>query len=400
MDEKEKKEENPTAIEKPEVKAQAVDPTVQALKVMQEQIEQANARKAEDEKRQADINAAIEATVKAAMQSAPAEKGGGFARMNLKTQRGDSQEKAFWYWARTGDKGAYKADVFLGEGDEEQGGAVVPASFYNKIVARKAEASIIRKAPATILTVSNKTVNIPIQKAGVVEAAPVATNESYNATAVAADQNQVEPIDNQAITLVKYTRIHRLSDELLSDQQANLEEFLSGFVGQAFGLHENSLAFTYNTATSATYGSTKGYDAAAAAVAAADVVGLYGSLLDAYIDGSCWVMAPATYAAILSIQDEPFSFQNTPAGQLGSRSLMGQPVYTTAAMQAIGATNKSILFGNFRAGFMVAESSPMTVRRLTEVYAPYGQVGFLFAQRIGTAVVNANAINHLLHATG
>jgi len=68
-------------------------------------------------------------------------------------------------------------------------------------------------------------------------------------------------------------------------------------------------------------------------------------------------------------------------------------------MSAIGAGLKSVLFGNLNAGFMVAESSPMTVRRLNERFADTGQVGFLFAQRIGTCVVNGAAMNHLLHPT-
>jgi len=206
---------------------------------------------------------------------------------------------------RTGDKGAYKANVYLGENDDEQGGAVVPAAFYNQIVQRRAEASIIRRAPASIIRVSNKTVNIPVESA-TAEAAPASTNESYDATAVAADQNAIEPIDTNTITLVKYTRLHRLSDELLEDRQADIEGFLASRVGRAFGVFENTLSFTAATATGAVYGSTKGKDAAAAsAIAAGDVVGLYGSLLSEYLDQAVWVMKPATYAAILPLPGIP-----------------------------------------------------------------------------------------------
>jgi HK97 family phage major capsid protein len=388
MDEKEKNDETKTAPEITDIQ--------QGLAEILEQkkADRVAAQKREENKK--NITNTLAEMVDEAMKAAPVSNDGGPALL-LKTGRGDNENKAFWHWMRTGDKGAYKATVYLGEGDDEQGGAVVPNAFYSQIIQRRAEASIIRRAPASIITVSNKTVNIPVEGA-TAETAPASTNESYDATAVSADQNQVEPVDTKSITLVKYTRLHRLSDELLSDAQADITGFLAARVGRAFGVYENTLSFTYNTATSATYGSTKGKDAAAAtSVAVGDVIGLYGSLLTEYLDQAVWVMAPATYTAILSLQGDPFSFMATPAGTAGNPTIMGRPVYTTASMQAIAATAKSVLFGNLNAGFMVAESSPMTVRRLNERFADTGQVGFLFAQRIGTVVTNAAAIQHLLH---
>jgi HK97 family phage major capsid protein len=395
MDENKEVKETP----KPAPVKAEVDMGQSVLEKLQEEMRLANEAKQKEAEKNAQLEQNIKAFVQEAMKNAPPIKGAAPAYLS-KTGRGDGEMKAFDYWMRTGDKGAYKTDVFLDEATDENGAAVVPAAFYSEIVQRRAEASIIRKAPASIITVSNKTFNIPVEGA-TAESAPASTNESGGSTAVAADQNAVAPVDTKSITLVKYTRLHRVSDELLSDQQANLVQFLSDRVGRAFGVWENTLCFTYNTATGAVAGSTQGKEAAAAAaIAAGDVVGLYGSLLDAYVDGSCWVMAPATYAAILALTGSPFSFQNTPAGQLGGRSIMGQPVYTTAAMQAIGGGNKSVLFGNLRAGFMVAESSPMVVRRLNEAYAVNGQVGFLFSQRIGSQTVNAAALQHMIHPTG
>ena len=65
----------------------------------------------------------------------------------------------------------------------------------------------------------------------------------------------------------------------------------------------------------------------------------------------------------------------------------GLPAMTTNAT----ATDPSVMFGDFNAGYMIADRRQVTVQRLDERFAEEGKVGFLFSERCGGDVVRAKA---------
>lgn len=72
-------------------------------------------------------------------------------------------------------------------------------------------------------------------------------------------------------------------------------------------------------------------------------------------------------------------------------TLLNRPVYTSAFMPALAAGAKSILFGDL-SYYWVADRQGRSFRRLGELYAPTGQVGFLATQRVDGRLILPEAV--------
>jgi HK97 family phage major capsid protein len=166
------------------------------------------------------------------MKTYPASNGGarqgsGFEFKEVQIDASKNELKHFWDYIRTGRQQEYiKTAVALNEADAEQGGVLIPTDFYNKIVAKRDEISIMRSAGATVIQTSLKTVDIPVE--GVREAKFVVPGE-----ATAYDENAVEPFDKVTASILKYTRLVKMSEELVEDQAANLEPFFADRLSDA-----------------------------------------------------------------------------------------------------------------------------------------------------------------------
>jgi HK97 family phage major capsid protein len=385
--------------EVPEVKAA---PEMTVLNKIADEMKRQSEEAAKKAEADSALKAKIAEIVYATKQNAPIIDRAGPA-LNLKTKPGDDENKAFWYWMKTGDKGAYKTSYYESEAVEDEGGAVVPADFYNRIIAKRDIGSIVRMAGAEIYNTNRNVVNIPVEQTR--EGAPVVTAESQTSTQTSYSVNAVQtPLDLLPVTARKYTRLHLVSEEMLDDNQASFEKFLGDRIGRSFGLLENTL-FLQGTNSGqpmgAMYSSTKGKDAAAAsAVSAADVLGLYYSLTQPYRDGAAWVMRGATEGAIRALAGNNFSFGNTPSASVGAtglNTLVGNNrVFNTDEIVALSTSTKSILFGNF-AFYTIVQRQSVTIKRLTERYAEVGQIGFLAAERVGGVITQAEAFMHLLN---
>jgi HK97 family phage major capsid protein len=60
-------------------------------------------------------------------------------------------------------------------------------------------------------------------------------------------------------------------------------------------------------------------------------------------------------------------------------------------MADIGANTYPILVGDFGAGYRIRDRAGITIQRLVERYAEYGQTGFLIKRRTGGKTVMAEA---------
>ena len=75
-------------------------------------------------------------------------------------------------------------------------------------------------------------------------------------------------------------------------------------------------------------------------------------------------------------------------------TILGRPVKTSAFMPAIGASQKTIAFGDFQY-YWIADRQGRSFRRLNELYAANGQVGFLGTQRVDGKLILPEAIKVL-----
>lgn len=127
------------------------------------------------------------------------------------------------------------------------------------------------------------------------------------------------------------------------------------------------------------------------------LIDLVQTLRSPYRQGAVFVMNSATAAAVRKFKtaDGAFMFQpSLAAGQ--PATLLGYPLIEAEDMPDISANSLSIAFGNFKAGYVIAERNATTILRDPYTHKPY--VHFYATKRIGGQVVNSEAIKLLKFA--
>ena len=121
------------------------------------------------------------------------------------------------------------------------------------------------------------------------------------------------------------------------------------------------------------------------------LVDLVHSLRAPYRQGAVWVMNSKTLAEIRKFKtaDGAFIWQaGLGVGQ--PDTLLGYPVVEAEDMPDIGADSLSIAFGNFKAGYLIAERAETSIMRDPYTNKPY--VHFYATKRVGGTVSNSEAI--------
>lgn len=114
--------------------------------------------------------------------------------------------------------------------------------------------------------------------------------------------------------------------------------------------------------------------------------------------GAVWLMNSATLAAVRKFKaaDGSFLWQAGIIDGQPSR-LLGYPVIEAEDMPDIGAGNFPIAFGNFKAGYLIAERTATTILRDPYTNKPYVQ--FYATRRVGGQVLDSDAIKLLKIST-
>ncbi len=121
------------------------------------------------------------------------------------------------------------------------------------------------------------------------------------------------------------------------------------------------------------------------------IVDLVHALRPPYRQGAVFVMASDTLSRIRKFKTSDGAFIWSPglsAGQPGT--LLGYPVIEAEDMPAVAADSLSIAFGNFGAGYVIADRGETTILR--DPYSNKPFVHFYANKRVGGAVVNSEAI--------
>jgi HK97 family phage major capsid protein len=205
---------------------------------------------------------------------------------------------------------------------------------------------------------------------------------------------------------------------MLDDAQFDVEGWLAGEIATEFAKAEGTAFINGNgtnkpkgfltNPTAATGDATRAFGtlqylasgAAGAFLATGPenkLVELVHSLRAPYRQGAVWVMNASTLATIRKFKtaDGAFIWQaGLAAGQ--PDTLLGYPVVEAEDMPDIAANSLSIAFGNFKAGYLIAERAETTILRDPFSNKPY--VHFYATKRIGGAVANSEAIKLLKFA--
>ena len=94
-----------------------------------------------------------------------------------------------------------------------------------------------------------------------------------------------------------------------------------------------------------------------------------------------WLVNDATVKALRKVKDKNGNYLWHPSLVVGDPdTLLGKKIITASAMPDIAAGAKPVAFGDF-SHYWIAERQNRIFKKLNELYAATGQVGFLATQR-------------------
>jgi HK97 family phage major capsid protein len=277
-------------------------------------------------------------------------------------------------------------------GTDSEGGYLVPDEYERTLVEALEEENIFRQMAKVIKTSSGDR-KIPV----------VATK----GTASWIDEEGAFPESDDSFGQVsigayKLGTMIKVSEELLNDSVFDLPSYISREFARRIGAKEEEAFFTGDGkgkplgVLAATGGAETGVTAASAtAVTADELMDLYYSLKSPYRKKSVWVLNDSTIKAIRKLKDSTGQYLWQPSLTAGAPdTILGRPVRTSAYMPAIAAGAKTIAFGDF-SYYWIADRQGRSFKRLNELFAATGQVGFLASQRVDGKMILAEAVKVL-----
>ena len=282
----------------------------------------------------------------------------------------DEYKAAFW---RTMRAKSVPHEVLnaLQVGVESEGGYLAPDEYQRTLIEALEEQNIFRQL-AHVISTSSGDRKIPVVASkGTAswideEAAYPESDDSFGQVSIGA---------YKLATMLKVSEIGAAEEEAF-------------FTGNGTGKPTGVL--------NATGGAETGVTAASAtAITMDEVMDLYYSLRAPYRRNAVFIMNDSTIKAIRKLKNGNGDYLWQPSLTAGQPdTLLGRPVYTSSYMPAIAAGNKTILFGDL-GYYWVADRQGRSFKRLNELYAATGQVGFLASQRVDGKLVLAEAVKVL-----
>lgn len=318
-----------------------------------------------------------------------------FQGMESKGGRASAEyQKAFWNAMRTRSGEGLDPMIknALQIGTDTEGGYLVPDEFERTLIEALDEENIFRKL-ANVISTSSGDRKIPVV--------------ASKGTASWIDEEGAIPESDDSFGQVsigayKLGTMIKVSEELLNDSVFNLENYIAREFARRIGNKEEDAFFTGDGSgkptgiLAATGGAQIGVTAASAtAITVDEILDLFYSLKSPYRNKSVFVMNDATIKAIRKLKDGQGQYIWQPSLQAGTPdTILNRPVYTSSYVPTIAASAKSIIFGDF-GYYWVADRQGRVFKRLNELYAATGQVGFVATQRVDGKLILPEAIKVL-----
>jgi HK97 family phage major capsid protein len=300
----------------------------------------------------------------------------------------DEYRLAFWNAMR---KSVIVQDA-LQVGTDSEGGFLVPDEFEKTLVEGLEEENIFRKI-ATVIKTSSGDRKIPVV---------ASKGEASWIDEEAAIPESDNLFGQVSIGAYKLATMMKVSEELLNDSVFNVEAYIAREFARRIGAKEEEAFFTGDGKGKPTGiladnvgGQVSVTTAAPTAITLDEILDLMYSLKAPYRKDAVFLMNDATVGAIRKIKDANGQYLWAPSIVSGTPdTLVGRSVYTSAYMPAVKAAAKTVAFGSFNY-YWVADRQGRTFKRLNELFAVTGQVGFIGTQRVDGKVILPEAIKLL-----
>ena len=145
----------------------------------------------------------------------------------------------------------------------------------------------------------------------------------------------------------------------------------------------------------ATGGAETGVTAANTTITFDDVMDLYYSLRAPYRNKAVWLLNDSTIKAIRKLKDGNGNYIWQPSVREGEPDrILNRPYRTSIYVPELAAGKRVMAFGDY-SYYWIAERQGRSFKRLNELYATTGQVGFLASERVDGKLILSEAVKTL-----
>ena len=318
-------------------------------------------------------------------------------------------QKAFEAYVRQGDDGQLRGLVFEGKSMSTavnaDGGYLVSPQLSEQIASSLKSTSSLRQV-ATVVTVDATSYDVIVDHSD--------AGAGWASETGATTETGTPLIDRISIPLHELSALPKASQRLLDDAAFDVETWLAGRIAEKFRIAEADafvngdgsgkpkgfLTETIVANASQGWGEI-GYVATGApgdfGTSADELIDLVYALEAPYRANASFVMNSKTAGAVRKLKDADGRFlwsDGLAAGQ--PARLLGYPVLVLEAMPDIAADAYAVAFGDFAAGYTVAERPDLRILR--DPFSAKPNVLFYATKRVGGAVSDFNAIKLLKFA--
>ncbi len=317
-------------------------------------------------------------------------------------------KKAFAAYVRTGDDDGLRGLVLEGKAMSTavnaDGGYLVDPQTADSIRSMLVSTSSLRSV-ANVVQIEATSFDVLIDRSEV--------GSGWATEAAATTETATPTIERISIALHELSAMPKASQRLLDDSAFDVEGWLAGKIATRF-IRAEAAAFVNGTGTdqpkgillptkvanaSWTWGNLGYVPTGAAADFAASnasdcIVNLVYALSADYRANGTFVMNSKTAGAVRKMKDADGRFMWGDSLQAGEPArLMGYPVLIAEDMPDVGTNTYPIAFGDFRAGYTIAERPDLRILR--DPFSAKPNVLFYAAKRVGGDVTDFAAIKLL-----
>lgn len=303
----------------------------------------------------------------------------------------DEYSRSFWNAMRSKSV-SHEVLNALQIGTDSEGGYLAPDEYQKILVQALEEENIFRKLAHVISTGSGER-KIPVV--------------SSKGTASWIDEEGAYPESDDAFSMIsigayKLATMIKVSEELLNDSVFNVPAYIAREFSRRIGAAEEE-AFIGGNGTGKPTGllnDTNGADigvttAGADKITADELIDLFYSLKTPYRRKAVWLLNDSTVKAIRKLKNSNGDYLWQPSLTAGTPdTILNRPVHTSPCMPVLAAEKKAIAFGDLNY-YWIADRQGRSFKRLNELYAANGQVGFLSSERVDGKLVLPEAVKVL-----
>lgn len=306
-----------------------------------------------------------------------------------------SYERAFWDAMRL-NASPMEVRNALSEGVDSEGGYLVPDEFERTLVQSLADQNIMRGLAKVIQTTSGDR-KIPVV--------------STHGTAGWLDEGKPyaesdETFSQVTLSAFKLGTFLKISEELLNDSAFDVESYLATEFARRIGAAEEEAFLVGNGQGKPTgiFTAGGGQNAVTTAkgtdISADELIDLHYALRAPYRKNAVWLMNDATVKTVRKLKDNNGQYLWQPALTAGAPDLiLGRPVHTSTFAPELKAGQATVAFGDL-SYYWIADRQGRSFKRLNELFATTGQVGFLASQRLDGKLVLPEAVQLLTQKAG